>query len=264
MEYTTLKNRKIAYQVDGEGFPLVLIHGFCEDHRIWEEVMVELENYKVIRIDLPGFGHSEVVENNISIDYFAEAVKQVLDDLSIQKCLMIGHSMGGYTTLAFAELFPQYLHAFGLFHSHSYADSDEGKDKRQRSIDFIATNGHIHYVKQLIPKLFPASFISSKRFLVDKLVFNASQYNQKGIIGGLVAMRDRVDRTSVLRNSNVPVLFILGEKDDLIPFEKQVDQTYLPAISTVNIFSKTGHMGMIENPKKTGKAMRQFCEFCLE
>lgn len=263
MEQTTFNNRKIAYEVSGTGFPLVLIHGFCEDHQVWEEAMLELENWQIIRIDLPGFGQSETLADS-SVEHFAGAIKQVLDVLDIASCIMVGHSMGGYSTLAFAELYPEYLKGFGIFHSHPFADSDEGREKRQKSIDFISKNGHILYVKQLIPKLFPPSFITSKRFLVDRMVFNASRYTSEGIIGGLQAMRDRPDRTDVLRNSSVPVLFVLGEKDDLIPFEKQLEQTHLPQIATVRIFPQLGHMGMVEAPKKTGRAIDKFCHFCLE
>lgn len=263
MENISFNNRQLAYKVTGTGFPLVLIHGFCEDHRVWEELMLELENWQIIRIDLPGFGQSEASEDS-SVEYFAGAIKQVLDILKIESCIMVGHSMGGYSTLAFAELFPAYLKGFGIFHSHPFADSEANRENRQKSIDFITQNGPIHYVKQLIPKLFPPGFITSKRFLVDRMVFNASRYSDSGIIGGLAAMRDRPDRTDVLRNSSVPVLFVLGEKDDLIPFEKQLEQTYLPSIATVRIFPRLGHMGMVENPKKTGKAIQEFCTFCLE
>ena len=263
MEIIQFKKRKLAFQVEGTGFPLVLIHGFCEDHQAWDELIPELEDLQIIRIDLPGFGQSEAVEA-ISIDYFAAAIKAVLDHLDIKSCIMIGHSMGGYSTLAFAAHYPSYLRGFGIFHSHPFADSEEGKDKRQKSIDFILKNGTIHYVKQLIPNLFPPGFITSKRYIVDRMVFNASKYPERGIMGGLIAMKNRSDRTDVLRKAKVPVLFILGEKDDLIPFEKQLEQTHLPDIASVQIFPRLGHMGMVENPKKTGKAVQDFCTFCLE
>lgn len=263
MKSINFKRRKVFFRVDGTGFPLVLVHGFCEDLRIWEELMLELKGLQIIRIDLPGFGQSESVED-ISTEYYAEVIKTILDHLNIEKCILVGHSLGGYAALAFAELYSSYLRGFGIFHSHPFADSEEGKEQRQKSINFILKNGPIHYVKQLIPKLFPPGFITSKRYILDKMVFNASRYTSRGIIGGLIAMRNRPDRTEVLRRSKVPVLFVLGEKDSLLPFEKLLEQTYLPNISTVCIFPRIGHMGMVENPKKTGQAIRNFCNFCLD
>ncbi len=263
MQSISYKKRKVSFTIEGSGFPLVLIHGFCEDSRVWDNLSPELEKFQLIKIDLPGFGFSEVLED-LSIEYFADVIKAVLDHLSIQKCILVGHSMGGYSTLAFAEFYPDYLRGFGIFHSHPFEDSEEGKEKRQKSIDFILKNGTIHYVKQLIPKLFPPSFISSKRYLVDRLVFNASKYKERGILGGLIAMRNRPDRSHVLRNAKVPVLFILGKKDDLIPFEKQVEQCHFPDISTVHLLANVGHMGPLEAPKKTGIAIRKFCDFCLD
>lgn len=263
MQQVSYQNKTISFEVEGSGFPLVLVHGFCEDSSIWQEVMPELEDIRLIRIDLPGFGKSEPVET-ASIEYYADAVKAVLDHLKIKDCLLVGHSMGGYTALAFAERHGDYLSGLGILHAHPFEDSDAGKENRQKSIDFILKNGSIYFVKQLIPKFFPPGFISSKRYLVDRLVFKASQYAPAGILGGLTAMKNRPDRTEVLRSISVPVLFFLGEKDDLIPFEKQLEQVSLPAVSLVHLQKRIGHMGMLENPKKCGAALREFYAFCLD
>ncbi len=257
------QQQNIFYQVEGSGFPLLLLHGFCEDQSVWDDMVEYLQAWQVIRIDLPGFGKSSPTENG-DIDLMALAIKQVLDHLKIEQCVLIGHSMGGYATLAFAEKYPEYLAGFGLFHSHPFADSEATKANRAKSLDFIQRNGSILYVKQLFPKLFPASFLSSKRYVNDRLIFKASHFPTLGISNGIKAMANRPDRTEVLRSSKVPVLFILGQKDELIPFEQQLEQTHLPELAQIHLLPRVGHMGLLEAPKQCAGFIRQFCQFCTE
>ncbi len=147
MKFIAFQNKKVAYQVEGKGTAVVLVHGFCEDSTIWEEFRAGLleENYRLISIDLPGFGRSEVLPV-VNIEQMAEAVHAVLLKLNISKAVFIGHSMGGYAGLAFARLYPELLMGLGLFHSHPYADSEEKKENRRRSVAFIKRQGHALFV----------------------------------------------------------------------------------------------------------------------
>ncbi len=250
--------------MEGKGFPVVLLHGFCEDSRIWEDFKHDLleENYRVITIDLPGFGESEVVRP-ASIQYYAEAVLAVLDAKKLNEVIVIGHSMGGYTALALAEMAPKRLRGLGLFHSHPYADSEDKKGARHKQIDFINRQGHQLYVKQLVPKLFASSYGLSHPFDLDKLIHRAARYQAEGIIAGLEAMAKRPDRSEVLRQSACPVLFIVGEEDTAVPAEASRDQLSLPAVADINVLEKVAHMGMIEARRKTQLMVRQFIAFCL-
>nr|HQU59328.1 alpha/beta hydrolase [Saprospiraceae bacterium] len=110
MKSITFQNKKIAYQSEGKGVPVVLLHGFCEDRTLWDEFSTSLleESFRVIRIDLPGFGKSEVIAG-ATIEQMAEAVRAVLKTLGQEQVVLIGHSMGGYVSLAFARLFPEAL-----------------------------------------------------------------------------------------------------------------------------------------------------------
>lgn len=265
MKTISFRNAQVAYQVEGKGFPVVLVHGFCEDNRIWEDFKHDLleENYKVVTIDLPGFGESEVV-NQASIRYYAEAVLAVLDEKKLKEVILIGHSMGGYTALALAALAPERLRGLGLFHSHPYADSDEKKASRHKQIDFINRQGHQLYVKQLVPKLFPSKYGLSHPFDLDKLIHRAARYEAAGIIAGLQAMANRPDRSEVLKQSSCPVLFIVGEEDTAVPPEASQKQLSLPAIADINVLENVGHMGMIEARRQTQLMVRQFVEFCLK
>ena len=261
MPTLTFKKRKINYLTQGKGAPLVLLHGFCEDSSVWDNFISEFNSNKIIRIDLIGFGSSEPMENP-SVELAAEAVKAVLDHLDIQQCTLIGHSMGGYVSLAFAKKYESYLDGLGLFHSHPYADSEEKKAGRTKSIEFIKRNSHIHYVKQLFPNLFPPAFLSSNRFLINKMTHRASSFSKEGIIGGLQMMMNRSDQSEVLKKIKCPVLFIVGLEDKVVPLEKCLEQTALPDVSDIQILEGIGHMGMFEATKATQKIIQNFIEFC--
>ena len=265
MKTLAFRGAQVAYEVEGKGIPVVLLHGFCEDRRVWEDFKQDLleENYRVITIDLPGFGQSEVVRP-VSIQYYAEAVLAVLDEKKYNQVILIGHSMGGYTALALAELAPERLIGLGLFHSHPYPDTPDKQAARHKQVDFVQRQGHQLYVKQLVPKLFPANYALSHPFDLDKLIHRAARYEAAGIMAGLEAMASRPDRTEVLRNISVPVLFIVGEEDTAVPAEASSSQLAMPAIAQVHVLEKVGHMGMIEARRKTQLMVRQFVQFCLQ
>lgn len=263
MPTITHNGRKINYQTKGKGEPLVFLHGFCEDLSVWNDFIPVFSKHKIIRIDLPGFGGSEPIENP-SVEKLADGVHAILEHLELEKCILIGHSMGGYVSLAFAKKYESYLKGLGIFHSHPFEDSEEKKINRTKSIEFIQRNGHFHYVKQLFPNLFPTAFLSSNRFLINKLTHRASSFPAEGIIGGLELMRNRPDQTEVLQKINCPVLFIVGREDNLVPLEKNIEQTALPNIAHIHILEGVGHMGMFEATKPIQKIIRQFSSYCNE
>lgn len=255
------QNKQIHYQVSGAGQPVVLLHGYCEDRQMWDHFIPLLPAAKYITIDLPGFGSSEVVPN-ISIADMAEVVMTVLKELNIDKIILIGHSMGGYISLAFAEKFPETLIGLSLFHTHPYADSELQKTSRNKGINFLQRNGVAHYAKQLIPKLFPAGFIRFNNFLVNNLIHRASRYPVEGLIYGLEAMRDRPDRCEVLTTLNCPVHFVIGKKDTTIDEKRALEQTTLADNSLIHILPDVGHMGIFERPKKTASMLGEFIKYC--
>lgn len=264
MKFVNYQNRKVAYRSEGKGEPVVFLHGFCEDSKVWLEFTEDLreEQYRVITIDLPGFGQSEVGAE-ASIDYYAGAVTAVLDELSVVKTTLIGHSMGGYVGLSLAESQPDRLRGLGLFHSHPYADSEEKKANRAKSIEFIERQGHFLFVKQLVPHLFSTRYAGSHPFQVDTVIHRAARFPQAGIIHGLEAMINRPDRAEVLRNLSCPVLFIIGKEDTAVPISYSLSQTTLPATASVHVLDKVGHMGMYEATRQTQLMVRQFVDFCL-
>ena len=264
MEFSEYQGKKVAYQVSGirNGTPIVLVHGFCEDSRVWDEFKPDLEEeHSVVCIDLPGFGASEVIAD-VSITDMAEAVKGVIDQLQLDQFVYVGHSMGGYVGAAFAQNYGDQLLGLVMFHSHPFADSEQKKVARQKAIDFIGRQGHVLYAKQLFPNLFAPGYARSNAFLMEKLTFRAISYPAAAIVNALNAMQNRPDNSTALAELSCPVLFIIGEVDSVMDLETSMAQTHLPNIADIQVLPKIGHMGMFEARKKCSKFIRHFVSFC--
>jgi len=254
-----LNDKPVFYRVEGQGQPVVLIHGFAEDGTVWEHQVAYLKNrFQLIIPDLPGSGRSPVNDADWSMEYFAQCIHHILDQENIKTASMIGHSMGGYITLAFAEKYPNRLQSFGLFHSTAYADSEEKKTARRRGIEFIQQYGAAKFLEQSYPNLF--SDISKKHQpeLVNKLLARYANFVSQSLVNYYQAMMVRPDRTHVLKNFSRPVLFIMGKLDNTIPFEQVLQQSYMPGLSYIHTLEQSGHMGMWEEPELSNVFVEEF------
>src|SRR5438309_1230925 len=141
-----LNKKKFFYREEGEGPAVVLLHGFAEEGRIWKKQFGFFSGYRLLIPDLPGSGGSEGTED-MTMEGLARSIHDFLEQLSVKKSILIGHSMGGYITLAFAEKYPEQLCGFGLFHSTAFADSEEKKETRRKGIRFIEEHGAYEFLK---------------------------------------------------------------------------------------------------------------------
>jgi pimeloyl-ACP methyl ester carboxylesterase len=257
-KFITYQSSKIFYRITGNGKPVLLLHGFGEDGTIWQNQIEFLKNhFQLIVPDLPGSGRSAVISNQLAvgIEGYAEALRLILLEEKTNNCVLIGHSMGGYITLALAEKYTHLIKAFGLFHSSAFADNEEKKTTRLKAIDFIKNNGAHEFLKTSIPGLFlnPENYAP----YID-LVEKAKQFTPEALIQYYQAMIARPDRREVLRNFAGPVLFIIGQHDKAVPFEQSLQQCYLPAQSHIHILRNSAHMGMCEEIEQSNIALLQF------
>jgi pimeloyl-ACP methyl ester carboxylesterase len=245
-------NSSVSYRTIGNGSPVVLVHGFGEDSSVWDRITEQLSiNNLLIIPDIPGSGKSEMLAiNNVSISDYADCIKAILENESVPSCTFIGHSMGGYITLAFAEKYQSMLNGFGLFHSSAFADDEEKKNARRKAIEFIKTNGGYAFLKTSLPGLFSDKYKAAHADVVEEFIKRSKAFTDEALIQYYTSMINRPDRTEVLKNFPHPVLFIIGEKDVAIPFAASMKQCHMPKASEVHIFPEVGHMGMIEEPEK--------------
>jgi pimeloyl-ACP methyl ester carboxylesterase len=253
--------KKLEYEVRGTGMPVMLVHGFTEDHRIWGPVIQGIENkYRWILPDLPGSGGSEPNQDLPELKDFAGVLDAILASENIQQTVLIGHSMGGYISLAFAEKYPEKILALGLFHSTSYPDPSEKKETRKKSMDFIRKNGAYAYVETAIPGLFSEGFKEKYPEEIQKLVDRYANFTPESLVQYLEAMKNRPATTGVLESITKPVLFIMGEGDKSVPFKDVLEQCHIPQISYIHILTHSAHMGMIEETSLCNSLIDRFLE----
>jgi pimeloyl-ACP methyl ester carboxylesterase len=253
----TYQSSKIFYHTIGAGKPVVLIHGFAEDGDVWKNQIEFLKNHCYLIIpDLPGTGKSELI-NDMSIEGMAEVIKAIIVNEKMEACSMAGHSMGGYITLAFAEKYPDMLSSIALVHSSVFADGEEKKANRLKSIEFVKKNGAYEFLKAVIVDLFTETWASANPEIVDRQIEKSRAFTDEAIIAYYHAMINRPDRTHVLKTFPKPILFIIGEYDKAIPFEQSMQQCYLPNISYITILRNSAHMGMFEESDKVNQALLQ-------
>ena len=252
------QNTNIHYSIYGSGKPVMLLHGFAEDSSIFDaQVNYLKEKYLVIVPDLPGIGKSEMLKKeNVQLIDYAAILKAIIDEEKINSFTLIGHSMGGYITLAYADKYAETLNGFGLFHSSAYADDEAKIATRKKAISFIEQNGTAAFLKTTIPNLFykPEKSIDDIKTLIEK----GNSFPPEVLIQQYKAMIARPDTTSILKTFNHPILFIIGEHDKAIPFQHSLQQSHLPQMAYVHILRNTGHMGMKEEPDLVNNFMEEF------
>ena len=246
---------EMNYRKMGKGTPVMLVHGYGENQHTWDAILKYLpKQFKYIIPDLPGFGN-QPVKDPVTMELFAKYLDDILVKEKIKKVILLGHSMGGYVTIAFAKKYPEKLKAIGLLHSHVYADSEEQIAARKKAIAFIKKNGAIIYLKDFVKNLFAAT--TNKKIIADHLA-TIIHTTPEGLTASLNAMIKRKDTSAVLKSIQVPVLFLFGQEDKIMPLQKMLKQCALPDQCTVEILEKSGHMGMLEETKRFGKIVGEF------
>jgi len=252
------KEKKIGYRTIGSGKTVMLVHGFGEDSRVWDQQVEFLKkNCFLIVPELPGTGDSEFLED-MSMEGMAGALAAILENEKKTDCLMIGHSMGGYITLAFASLFPEKLKAFGLFHSTAFADSEEKKETRRKGIVFIRQNGAFSFLKTTTPNMYSQITKENNTDLIETHINSLHNFSAETLVTYYEAMINRPDRTEVLKTSKIPVLFVAGKYDNAAPLADVLKQCHLPELSYFHVLDKSGHMGMMEEVEKSNRILEEF------
>lgn len=253
------RKNEVSYKVLGSGTPLYLIHGFCADGSIWKEVTSQLsENFKLVIPDLPGYGFSELPEESLSIELFADAIEAIIRKEGDQAIIIAGHSMGGYVLCELLARESSAIKKGIMVNSHPYADNEEKIKNRTKSNAFIEKNGGELYVNELYKNLFAPQNITNESDLKDKFKDIFSRLKDQTIIQSNLAMIKRAAREHTLNDTKVPIQFIIGKNDQVIELNTSLSQCTLPKIADVQILKNTGHLAMIEETEKLILAISNF------
>jgi len=257
MSYLTYKHLNLHYSVTGTGDVLVFLHGFLEEKGMWKEIIGSFEKtHCVICLDLLGHGKTENLGYIHTMEDQAKMLKFLLDELGIRKCTLIGHSMGGYIALAFADLYRDCVSGLCLMNSTALADSAEKKINRDRGIAAVKHN-HKTFIRIAIPSLFSEENRSVFSDEIEEITQETLHMSQQGIIASIEGMKIRSDRTHLLEQHDFPVLMIIGKKDPALDYNSLLEQAKSKHVQSV-VF-EDGHMSHIENKNELIEALSKWC-----
>jgi pimeloyl-ACP methyl ester carboxylesterase len=254
-----INGKNLYYRVTGEGPAVILIHGFGEDGNIWQQQWESIPGSRFIIPDLPGSGRSEIVDD-MSMEGLAEVIHILLSQelKESEKVIMLGHSMGGYITLAYAEKYVERLSGMGLIHSTAFADSEEKKQARQKSIEFIEKNGAKEFLRTTIPNLYGPITKAEAGEKVEDHILLSHNFSGAALVLYYVSMMRRPDRTQILKKSTIPVLLVMGRYDQAVPLNESLQLAHMADLTYIHILEKSGHMGMVEESQLTNSLLTTF------
>ena len=262
MKYYILYNGgKIFYSDSGAGDSIILIHGYLESSDIWNGFAEKLaKKFRVISIDLPGHGRSTIFSECHSMEFMASAINTLMASLDIKRAFLAGHSLGGYVSLAFLDMFPERLTGYCLFHSHPFADSPETRTKREHEIRFVKAGKKYLMYPNNVSMMFADENLTRLPEELQRSKEIASQIPDAGIIAVLNGMMGRPSRVNIMEQGRVPCLWILGKMDNYIPCETVQTKIKVPSNAKVVVLENSGHLGFIEEEDKSVEIMSSFVE----
>ena len=248
MKQVTFQGKDLHYRISGTGKRLMLVHGFGEDGRVFDSLARQLPaDLCVIIPDLPGSGQSPLLAEG-SMEVYAASLREIaVNEWGPNPTFtMIGHSMGGYITMAYADVYPNDLVSFGLFHSSPFADSAEKKATRKKNIEFIQTHGAAAFLDTVVPNMFAADTKNHHPQKVEILREIAHGVSAEALIQYTRAMMQRPNREEVLKKTQKPALLIGGLEDTVIEPGTFFEICTLSQIAVIHLLKKSGHSGMLE------------------
>jgi len=262
--YFSYKGGRIHYSDSGTGEVIVLLHGYLESSEVWNGFGHKLaRDFRVLLVDLPGCGLSGVYGEIHSMEFMAAALMELIKSLGIRKVFITGHSLGGYVTLAFLELYSGFLSGYCLFHSQPFADTPEALEKRKREIEIVKLGKKNLMYPDNVIKMFATSNLEKFADALQRSKDIASQIPGEGIIAVLKGMMTRPSRLQIMEKGKVPCLWILGTMDNYIPCEEIQDKIKLPSNAKVVVLTASGHMGFVEEEELSVKIVSEFVKKML-
>ena len=251
---------KLAFEEHGSGKPVVLLHAFPLNRKMWlpQADALEAENFHVILPDLRGFGESYSFADINSIEEMAKDVAELLETLKIESAIVGGLSMGGYVLFNFYRLFPEKCSALIFCDTTFSADSEEKRESRMDLIENIEKNGSEALIENMLPNLFSDFTKENNKDLVAEIEVIFSKVNPQAAIAALRGMAEREDHETVLRKIYIPTLLIFGAEDNIARFEVQSEMENKILNSVLVRIKNAGHFSNLEQPAQFNSPLIEF------
>ncbi len=253
---------ELAYYDQGKGEQtILLIHGFGEDHAIWKNQIEFLSiHYRVIAPNLPGVHCKPLVLHHSqapNIRMYVEVLHELMHHLHIEQYYIVGHSMGGYIGLSFADYYVNHIQGLLLFHSTTYEDNEAKKTNRMKVAEFIQEWGVSKYLETATPNLFGDAFKKTNPGIIQNVIESGSGISQEAMIQFVFAMRNRKAMTHLLQQHTIPVWMIAGDADLAVTIQDSLEQIKLLPSSNSLVLNNVGHMGMFEATDQVNEFIHQ-------
>jgi 3-oxoadipate enol-lactonase len=249
----------VSYREFGEGAPVVLLHAFPLDGRMFEP-QAEAFAGRLVVPDFPGFGRSPRAPAQPDVRYYAEGVRGLLDRLESERVVLGGVSMGGYVVFECLRLFPERVSGLILANTRPEPDSEEMRENRKKMARRVAEEGVEALIELQIPRLLAPSTLENNKRVVEKVRTMILESNPNGIVAALGAMRERPDSTPLLGKIEVPTLVIGGEEDEICTPEVMGAMAEKIPDSRHVTLPGAGHLSNLEAPKGFNAALKELLE----
>jgi 3-oxoadipate enol-lactonase len=257
-----INNYEMAYEDQGSGLPILFIHGYPLNRRLWQPQVEGLSgSARILAPDLRGHGDSETVKGPYSMDTLAGDCIALLDALDIHKPVIVcGLSMGGYIALALYRKYPERMGGLILAATRASADTPEGKANRDAAATQAKENGVEAVVESMLPKMMSPKTYQQKPDLVQRVKQIMASTSLEGVLGDLMGMKERPDSRPTLGRISIPTLVIHGADDQIISAEEtklmqaQIQGAFLETVP------EAGHLLNLEQPQIFNQAVRRFIQ----
>jgi pimeloyl-ACP methyl ester carboxylesterase/acyl-CoA thioesterase FadM len=257
--HLAVRGLAVALDLQGDGRPILFVHGFPLDRTVWRQVMATLTGWKRIAPDLRGMGLSDAPGKYTMAEY-ADDLAALLDVLHVDQAVVCGLSMGGYIAFELLRRHKTRVGALVLVNTRAEADTEEGRRRRDEMIGVVQRDGPAALADALVPQLLTPWSVTAQPQVVEHLKAMIAANPTAGIIGALEAMRDRPDSTALLGSIDVPTLVIAGREDRLIP--AATSRALADAIpeAQLTVIPEAGHLAPLEQPVQTSRVIAEFLE----
>jgi pimeloyl-ACP methyl ester carboxylesterase len=257
----SLHGLTMGYDDQGDGQPIVFLHGFPHDRSLWTHQRIALsQRARCIAPDLRGFGESST-HGPFSMDQYADDVAALLDWLEVDDVVLCGLSMGGYIAMAMWRRHPDRIRALVLCDTRATADTDAARTSRDALIAIAHTEGATAVATRQLTGMLGKASRERRPDVVAELQSMMERQPVEGMVGALEALKSRPDSRSTLASISVPTLVVVGEDDTLTPVaDAQVMLNLLPRVASprLELIAEAGHVSCLERPAAVTHALAEF------
>jgi pimeloyl-ACP methyl ester carboxylesterase len=260
MKKIEIEGIELAVEDQGQGPPVVLVHGFPLDHRMWSSQIERLSgSYRVIAPDLRGFGGSSVTPGAVTMDRYADDVAAMLDALEVaEPVVFCGFSMGGYIAFSFWRRYRGRVRAYVLADTRAMGDTPEAARDRLKTAQQAMAEGPEPVAKTFLPMLLSKATLKNNPELADTVRQMILGNDPAGIAAALRGMAARADSRPLLNQITVPTLLIVGVDDAITPPDQMLGMAEPMRQAEVIEVPNAGHLTTMENAEAVNEALVRF------